>query len=286
MHEILHILLHTFIDALKTLPFLFVAYLLIEYIEHRASDKMISSLSKLGKFSPIAGAAAGLVPQCGFAITTTRLYTGGIITLGTLVAVFISTSDEAIPVLLSSPEHYRYVLYLIAIKFVVGTAFGFITDLFVKKRRLKSDEPSHEHDHIHEHCHDDCCDHGIWRPAFKHTFRSFLFIFGSLLVFETILHIIGEDAIASLFLSGSAAQPILAALIGFIPGCAPSIILSEMFVSSAVSFPALVAGLITNTGIGLVFLFRSNKNIKQNILFTLFLFVLASSTGMLMQWLI
>ncbi len=279
MKMILELLLDVVLDSLKTVPFLFLSYLLIEYVEHKASEHFLHKLASIRKTGPLLGSALGIVPQCGFLVSSIRLFTGGLISFGTLAAIFISVSDEALPVLLSNPKTVSAILPLVAIKLLLAICFGYLIDTISKPH----DTPHHDHEILHSHCEEDCCDNGIVRPVLKHTAKSWVFILLSLLIFETVLFLLGESVLTSLFLSGSVLQPVFASLLGLIPGCASSIMLSELYASSAISFGSLTAGLIANSGIGLVFLFRSNRNSKQNLTIALLLFVLGCVTGFILQ---
>lgn len=275
-------LLDSLIDALKILPFLFLAYLLIEYIEHKASHRLISMLSRFGRFSPAVGAATGIVPQCGFSVASAKLYAGRIISFGTIAAVFIATSDEAIPILLSHPESYGYIWKLAVIKFAVAAAAGFILDeLFKGESSDKSHSDAHEH--LHEGCPHDECEHGVLLPAVKHTLTSMLFVFAALAAVNIIVAFVGENAISSIFPQSRMLQPLIASIFGFIPNCASSIILTELFVQGAISFGALMSGLVTNAGVSYIVLFRSNKNQKRNIILTCIIFFLSLLCGYITQ---
>ncbi len=254
--------LDALIDALKLLPFLFAAYLFIEYLEHRASNKLVASLSKFGRLSPVIGAAAGLVPQCGFSVSAANLFAGRIISLGTLFAVFAATSDEALPILLGSNAR-GYALPLLAVKFAVGAAAGLLIDALHK--RPASDEHLEAHDELHAHCAHECCEHGIVRTALRHTLMSFLFILASILLINVLLMLVGETTLAALFAGSGLLGTVLASLVGFIPGCGASILLTELFVGGAISFGSLCAGLTVNSGIGLLVLVRGNKRRRENL---------------------
>jgi hypothetical protein len=282
LSEAVHLILHGLVDTLELLPFLFAAYLLIEYIEHRASDKLVALLSRFGRFSPVAGAVTGIVPQCGFSITSAKLYAGRLISFGTLAAVFISTSDEAIPILLSHPEHYGYIWKLIVIKLIVAGIAGFAIDALYQKPE-DTQNHSQAHDHMHHGCAHDACEHGILRPAIIHTLQSALFIFLVIFAVEVVVELVGDATIASLFTQSILVQPFVAALVGFIPNCASSIILTELFATGAISFGALVAGLITNAGVGYVVLFRSNKDSKRNLSLVGITLLLGLLTGYVLQ---
>ena len=235
----LDVFLDALIDSLKTLPFLFAAYFLIEYLEHRASSKMEHGLQKLGKFGPIGGALLGVVPQCGFSVAAANFYAGRIITVGTLLAVFLSTSDEALPILFSHPEQMQYILPMLLIKVASGIVFGFLADLILQRFfHPKKEKP------FEELCADcDCDHHSLLHSALHHTISIFLFILVVNLVLGYAIYFIGEDRISGLLLNGSVFQPFLTALIGLIPNCAASVILTELFTLGSLQFGSCVAGL-------------------------------------------
>lgn len=278
------IILDAIIDSLKMLPFLFGAYIIIEYVEHRASDRLQRALGRGGRFGAVGGALLGCFPQCGFSVAASNLYAGGLITSGTLIAVFLSTSDEAIPILLSNPGSFGVLVELIAIKIVISMCVGLIIDFFPKKLFAKS-APIQDHGKVHDdlcgHC--GCNEHGVFPSALHHTVHTFGFILAVVLIMNTLLSIIGEAQLTSFLTTNSIFQPAIAALIGLIPNCAASIVLTELFLAGTISFGAVVSGLLSGAGIGLVVLFKTNKNIKQNIKITAVLYGVAVISGMAIQ---
>ena len=259
LHSISHALLHSLKELLFTVPFLFLAYLLMEYIEHKASTKMESSISKIGKFGPFLGTGLGLIPQCGFSASCSNLYATGLITEGTLIAVFIATSDEAIPLLLSKPEVTSDIWKFIVVKIVFGILIGFMVDLMLKIMKIKK-EPV-------ELCEDCGCEeeNGIIKPALKHTFRTALFIFIVSLALGIVMEFVGEDILHKVLLTDSYAQPFVASLLGLIPNCSVSVALIELYSEGVLSFGAACAGLCSGAGIGLAVLFKTNKSFKENM---------------------
>lgn len=268
----LEVILDAVLDALKTLPFLFAAYLLLELLEHRRAGKPPVLLQKLG---PLGGAVLGCVPQCGFSVAAANLYAARFITPGTLLAVFLATSDEAVLILLSQPQALPEVAKLLGVKLVAGAAAGFLLDLALRPSTQPNPHP------LCEEAHCGCGEggHGIAGAALRHTLRIFLFLLGINLVLGLALHIIGEEALSRLLLSGSVFQPLLAGLLGFIPNCAASVLLTELYLSGALSFGSAVAGLCTGAGLGLAVLFRVNRPQKQNFAFMGALYVAAVLTG-------
>lgn len=281
MEEFWDIILDTLLDSVKMLPFLFGAYLLIEFLEHKASDKLKNALSKSGNHGIVVGAILGTVPQCGFSVAAANLYSGKVITLGTLIAVFISTSDEAIPVLLSSPGNAGVLLKLIIAKIVIALIAGFLVDFVLKARHVQENEPElQDHNVLCHHC---GCEHGIIRSAIKHTVSIFLFILLVSFVLNGLITWIGQDTISKVLLTDSVFQPFIAALIGLIPNCAASVMLVQLFLAGSLSFGSVVAGLCTGAGIGLAVLFRANRNWKKNLLILLLLYGIGSISGLMIH---
>lgn len=271
----LDILLDAVLDTLKALPFLFGAYLLIEFLEHRASGKLTAALSKMGPLGPIGGAVLGCVPQCGFSVAAANFYAGRLISPGALLAVFLATSDEALPILLSRPQAMPDLLRLLGVKLIAAAAFGLLTDLVCKRfLKLRQDEP------FHDLC-DDCdCEHeGVFKAALHHTIKIFLFLLLINLALGFAIYFVGEENISRLLLSGSVFQPLLAALIGFIPNCAASVILTELYLAGSLSFGSAVAGLCTGAGLGLAVLFKTNRHPRENFALAGVLYVAAVVTG-------
>ncbi len=282
-------LLDVFLDACKdsllTLPFLFGVYLLIEYLEHKGSDKMGGALRKMGPFGSVGGAVIGCIPQCGFSAAASNLYSGRLITMGTLVAVYISTSDEAIPVILSqiadSGEIWSLIPKLIVSKVVIAIVTGIIVDTVIKFIvRPKDDEPFKD---LCAKC--DCDHHGILHSALHHTLHIIIFIFIINLLLGCVMEFAGEQTVEKLMMTDSWIQPLIAALIGFIPNCGASVVLTKLYIGGTVSFGALVAGLSTGAGVGLVVLFRTNKKHKQNFIIMGILYAAAAISGIIIQML-
>ncbi|MBR5121135.1 MAG: arsenic efflux protein [Oscillospiraceae bacterium] len=280
MELVLHTALHTLIDTAKMLPFLFGVYLLIEYLEHKASEKMEKAVAKLGTFGPVGGAVLGCIPQCGFSVAVSNLYAGRLVSIGTLLAVFIATSDEAIPILLANPQKAGDILKLILAKIIIAVLFGFVADFLVKLLRKWGkfkDEPND----LCENC--GCEEKGILHSAIIHTLQIFAFLFAVSFVFGLVIELLGEETINGLLMSGSVFQPFLSALIGLVPNCAPSVILTELYISGSLSFGSVIAGLSTGAGLGLVVLYKTNKNLKQNIIITASLYLAGALSGMIID---
>jgi hypothetical protein len=268
------------LDSARMLPFLFAAYWLIEYIERRHSAGIEHALAGGGRFGFVPGAVLGCVPQCGFSAMAAELYGSKVITLGTLLAVFLATSDEAIPLLLANPEAWGSLLALVGVKLIVALAAGFCID-FVFRGLLPSDlrggytGRSDEVD-CHEHVEED----GIFVAALKHTLSIFVFILLFNIVLNIIIGLVGSDVLGTLVAESGFWQPALAGLIGLIPNCVASVLITQLFVAGQLSFGGAVAGLCTGAGVGLAVLLRVNKKPKQNVLIILLLYGIGVAAGM------
>lgn len=273
--KILDVILDAVIDSAKVLPFLFAVYLLIEYIEHRSSDKLGKALQKMGPFGAVGGSILGAIPQCGFSVVASNLYTGRLISMGTLIAVYLSTSDEAIPLLISNPEFADKLWKLILIKTLAGIAAGIIVDVILRiAGRNQSEEPFKE---LCDDC--DCEHHSILHSALHHTLHIIIFILAVNLILGFVMEFAGIDAVKTIMMSDSAFQPFIAAIVGFIPNCAASVVLTQLYMQDIVSFGALISGLCTGAGMGLLVLFKINKHYRENFLIMGILYISAVATG-------
>lgn len=271
------ILEHALLDSLQTLPFLFLAYLLIEFLEHHASGKMEKALAGSGKLGVVIGALLGCVPQCGFSAIAANLYAGRIITLGTLMAVFLSTSDEMIIIMLSEPGHVGEMLLLIGIKVVIAVLAGLVIDFIVKRNNGSGEE------NIKKLCSGCGCEHGIFLSALKHTVSIFAIVLAANIVLGGLIHLVGEENLGKFMLSGSFFQPILAAVIGLIPNCAASVLITELYIGGAFTLSSAVTGLCAGAGVGLIVLFRANRNLKDCVRIILLLFGISAAAGLLLS---
>lgn len=274
------ILLDTLFDALKTIPFLILAYIIIELIEHRAKNKFEKFLSGFGRNGAAIGALLGVVPQCGFSVAAANLYANRIITAGTLLAIYISTSDEAIPVLLSSPEGAVKIIPLILSKVFLAIVAGTLID---KSGMLKAPEKDIEYvEEMHSHCHTDD-DEGLVRAIIRHTAETFVFILIVMLSLNIAIFYMGEDRLAAFMMDGSVFQPVLAGLVGLIPNCAASVVIAQLFAEGALSFGSALAGLSTSAGLGLIMLLRADVDKKEILKIALLLFIIPVAVGMVLQ---
>lgn len=280
MQNILEILQDTAIDTIKLIPFLFITYLIMEYIEHKTSNKLRDTIKKSGKFGPLLGAVVGIFPQCGFSVSATNLYAGRVITIGTLIAVYITTSDEMLPILLTEAVPITTILTILGIKLVLGIIAGVIVDFIFKFVKKEHQEQDIEELCEHEHCH---CEEGIVSSATKHTLNITIFIFVITLILNGIITYIGEDTIAHFISKNVILGPIIAGLIGLVPNCASSVILTELFISNVISMPVLISGVAVNAGVGLLVLFKTNKNIKENVSIIGILYTIGVISGIVLE---
>lgn len=264
MHEILHLLVHTLKDNVLILPFLFLTYLVIEALESRAGGKMERFLAGARRAGPAIGAAAGLVPQCGFSAAASSLYAGGVITAGTLIAVFLSTSDEMLPILLSEAAPPVLIGKLLAVKLCCALLVGYGVDLV--RRRAGGAEPSLHIDELCEHSHCSCHEHkGIVRPALIHAAEIFAFLLVISFALNCVVEFLGEDKLAALILNRPVVGELIAGLIGLIPNCAASVVLTKLYLAGGMRAGALLAGLLAGSGVGMLVLFRTNRRLRDDL---------------------
>lgn len=282
----LEIIEDTLIDSIKLLPFLFITYLIMEYIEHKMGEKSKNAIKKSGKFGPIIGSFLGIFPQCGFSVSATNLYAGRVITLGTLIAVYLSTSDEMLPIFISEAVSPVIIMKILAIKLVIGMIAGFIIDFVVhamNKKNKKGEEENIEIENLceHDHCH---CENGsILKSALKHTINIFIFIIIITFVINILVYLIGEENISNLLLNRKILGPVIAGFIGLIPNCAASVIITNMYLENLISAGSMIAGLLTGAGVGLAVLFKTNKKLKENIKIVILLYGIGVISGMILE---
>ena len=275
----LEVLEDALIDSIKLLPFLFITYLIMEYIEHKTSDKAKKAIKKSGKFGPAIGAILGIFPQCGFSVSATNLYAARVITLGTLIAVYLSTSDEMLPIFISEAVPAITIIKILGIKLLIGMIAGFIIDFVLRLKNKEQDEKIVDLCEK-EHCH---CEHGIFKSALKHTIHIFIFILLITLVINTIIYFIGEDTLANFIQLNPILGPIIAGLIGLIPNCAASVILTQLYLENLITAATMISGLLVGAGVGLAVLFKINKGIKENIKITALLYSIGVISGIIIE---
>ena len=327
MHEVWHVVEHALLDTLKIAPLLLVVYFLIEFLEYKKIMQFQKSKMLKGKASPVFGSLFGSLPQCGFSVITTDLFTKGTVSVGTLLAVYIATSDEALPIMLSHGDSWLQLLALIGCKIALGIAIGYLAMwLYPKVFKTKNlhynienahnenehnhkyEDEHHEHnhdkEHTHEHKYDEvsyseessktpqsklkkleqhigCCNHDLestkfdWKHPLLHCIKILLFILIINILFGAMVEWIGEDKLMDFLSQSSALQPLLAVLIGLIPNCASSVVITELYLLGGLSFGAILAGLSVNAGLGLMVLFKQDKKPKE-IVFILAMLIIPS----------
>ena len=247
-------------DTLKLLPYLLVTFLVLEIIEHKFSKRSQKVLSKNKKYGPALGGVLGALPQCGFSSMASNLFSARVITMGTLIAVFLSTSDEMLPIMISEKVDISLLVKIISFKVIVGIVVGFIIDIVYHR---KQDKEIIKEICEHEHCH---CEHdGVVVSSIKHTLKIGIFIFIANIVINLIIFNVGEDTVSNLLLNGNIFTYFISSLVGLIPNCAGSVIITELYLSKMISIGTMLAGLLTGSGLGILLLFRTNNNIKENI---------------------
>ncbi|MBQ7917749.1 MAG: arsenic efflux protein [Clostridia bacterium] len=305
MEEFLHVLLHSLIDTAKLLPVLFVVYFLIELLEYKNIFKFEKSKLLKGKSSPVMGALFGSVPQCGFSVISSELYSKRKISIGALIAVFVATSDEALPLMISNYKAIPSLLLLLAVKIVMAIIIGYFAMLLYNKvfkfekienKSLENNKENHsekeqldehkdEHEeHLHACCHHDLQDEKFdWKHPLIHCLKITLYIFIFNVVFGMIVELVGEDNLISFLGTNHFLQPLLAVIIGLIPNCVSSVVITELYLAGGLTFGSIVAGLSVNAGIGLIVLFKENKNKKENLFIVLSLIIPSLVFGYLLH---
>ena len=269
------------IDSVKLVPFLFITYLIMEYIEHKTGNKTKNIIKKSGKFGPFFGSLLGIFPQCGFSVSATYLYAGRVITLGTLIAVYLSTSDEMLPIFISEAVPAITIIKILFVKFIIGMIAGFIIDALIRIFNKNENQEEKIEDLCEkEHCH---CDHGIVKSALKHTLNIFVFILIITLLINIAIYFIGEERIADFIQINPILGPAITSLIGLIPNCAASVILTQLYLEKVISASTLISGLLVGAGVGLAVLFKTNKGIKENIKVIAILYVIGIISGLGIQ---
>lgn len=260
------VIFDTIIDGVKLLPFLFLTYLGMEFLEHKTTAKTKKMIKDSGKAGPFFGALLGAFPQCGFSTVASNLFSGKVITLGTLIAIFLSTSDEMIPVLLSEHVSLTFMLKLIGMKVVIGMIAGFIIDLF--SRKVVRTRPTYDMTRrIGSICNkDQCgCNGGVFKSSVRHTITTFAFIILISFALNTLIFCIGEDTLGSIILNKPVIGTLIAGVVGLIPNCAASVVLTQLYLGGVMSLGSTMAGLLAGAGVGIIVLFKENNNLKENI---------------------
>ncbi len=306
LHEILHVLLHSIKELAIMLPFLFLTYLGMEALEHRAGERTLARIRSAKRVGPLLGGTLGLVPQCGIAGGAANLYAGKVITAGTFLAVILATSDEMLPILISSGK-VGLIAKTLSFKLVFAVCAGFAFDRILHLYRKHKPHEHHRksygeccegHSHgedygieIHEMCHREGCDcsGGILRPALRHTLKVALLIFAVSFAVSLAVNFIGEEKLVGLLPDIPVLGELVAALVGFIPSCSVSVVLTEFYLSGIIGSGEMMAGLLVNGGVGLLVLFKMNRSegaMRKNIIFCAVLCALGVLGGLLAGFII
>lgn len=271
----IEIIKDTLLDTIKLLPFLFFAFLIIEVIEHKLMNKSEKIIKKSGKLGPLLGSVLGAIPQCGFSVIATNLYITRIISLGTLISIYLSTSDEMLVVLISHGTSINIILKLIITKVIIGLICGYLIDLIYRKKKKQNIHHICEHDHCE-------CEESLLKSIIIHTFKTATFILFVNFILNIIFNYFGEELLSKLLLKSSVLSPFISSLIGLIPNCGASIMLTELFLNNIITYNTCLSGLLTSSGISLAILFRSNNNIKENISIIVLVYLIGSLSGLLL----
>lgn len=257
------VVLHALLETLQILPLLFLTYLFMEYIEHKASDRAYSLMKKSGPAQPLLGSFLGALPQCGFSAVAANLYTGRVITLGTLVAVFMSTSDEMLPIMISGEVEPKRIVLIIVYKILVALLVGFGMDLCLRLLKVKKRDINIDEICDNDNCH---CERGIWASALHHTLTVSLFILCVTLVLNGAVFFVGEESLSRLLPTIPFVSHFVCALFGLIPNCAVSVAFTKLAVGGFISTGAMLSALFSGAGVGLIVLFRLNKHPRENLI--------------------
>ena len=274
------VLIDALIDSLKLIPYLLITFLILEFIEHKFSNKNEKILSNNKKYGPLIGGFLGALPQCGFSTMASNLFSKKVITIGTLIAVFLSTSDEMLPIMISEHVNIIVLIRIIGFKVLVGIIVGLIIDLIYKHSKFKTEE-------IHQMCeHDHCsCEHdGIIISSIKHTLKIYIFILLVNIIINITIFEIGEDSLRNLLMHKNVFTYFVASLLGLIPNCASSVIITELYLSNFITIGTLLSGLLTGSGLGILILFKTNKNIKENLLILSIIYFVGVMIGIIVDF--
>ena len=276
------------IDSFHVLPLLFIVFIAIEFIEYFYAEKINNFMKNTEKASPIIGSLAAIIPQCGFSVIASTLYIRKFITKGTLIAIYLATSDEAIPILLAAPEQTHFVVPIIGIKLIIGICAGYLIDFILKDNKYIP--IAQETDNNDEH--EGCCKHSVSQRRkreliihpVKHTLNIFVFILGITILLNFLIFVYGKYAMLHvIFGKIKILEPVITAFIGLIPNCAVSIALTMLLIKGSISFGAVMSGLLANAGLGILILFRHNENIKDTIKIITILLSISITSGLIIQ---
>ena len=275
-------LIDALLDTVKILPYLLITFVLLEFIEHKLSKKNEKFLMENQRYGPAIGGFLGALPQCGFSSMAANLFSNKVITIGTLIAVFLSTSDEMLPIMISEQVDMLIIIEIVLFKVIIGIIFGFIVDIIYTKK-------IDEHNHISDMCeseHCSCDKDGIIISSIKHALKIGLFILIVNIIINIIIYKVGEDSLSNLLLHKNIFTYFIASLIGLIPNCAGSVIMTELYLSNFITIGNLLSGLLTGSGLGILLLFKTNKNMKENFLILSIIYFIGVFIGVIVDLII
>ncbi len=274
------------IDTARLLPFLFLCYLMMEFIEHRASERSVNAISNTRSLGPLVGALLGAFPQCGFSAAAATLYAGRVVTIGTLIAVFLATSDEMLPIFIAEQVDPVVILKILGAKVAIGMVMGFLIDAAIHFAHRDSQDFLH----IHELCEDEGCEcddeehhHGIFLSSLKHTLQVALFIFFITFAINLVIALVGEDTFAAFIAANEGLSIVASAIVGLIPNCAASVVITELYLEGTLGAGAMMSGLLVSAGIGLLVLVRTNHHWRENIQILLVMVLIGIIWGTIIQ---
>ncbi len=284
LHTLEHVFVHVIEDNISIIPFLFVTYCIMESMEQAVASKTEGAVKYSGKMGPLFGGILGIIPQCGFSAAAASFYSGGVITLGTLLAIFLSTSDEMLPILISRTVPVVSILKILGVKALIGVAAGFLVDFGLKRIGKGHVVQKHIHDLCEqEHCHCEEEESSIWKSALIHTAKVFGFIFIVSVLLNLVLECGGEDVLEWFANNNSVLAAILTGMVGLVPNCAASVIITQLYLKQLISAGAMMAGLLVGAGVGVLVLFRTNRPVKQNVKIVGLLYVIGVIAGLLID---
>ena len=284
LHTLEHVLIHAVEDNIAVIPFLFITYCIMESMEHAVSAKTEGAVKYSGKMGPLFGGILGIIPQCGFSAAAASFYSGGVITLGTLLAIFLSTSDEMLPIFISQTVSGTTILKILCTKALIGVAAGFLVDFGLRKIGKGHVVQKHIHDLCEqEHCHCEEEESSIWKSALIHTLKVFGFIFIVSVLLNLLMERGGEEALEWFANNHSLLAAVLTGFVGLVPNCAASVIITQLYLKQLISAGAMMAGLLVGAGVGVLVLFRTNRPVKQNIKIVVMLYILGVTAGLLID---
>lgn len=278
----LDLIIDGLLDTLKILPYLFITFIILELLEHQLKENNEKLLRKNKKYGPLVGSILGSLPQCGFSSMASNLFSGRVITMGTLIAVFLSTSDEMLPIMIGEEVDILFVLKVVGFKVLIGIIVGYIIDLIYKKK-------TSEHIHIKELCDEEHCEcekHGIVLSSLVHSIKITIFVLFANIIINLIIFYISEDTLKNILLNKNLFTYFISSLIGLIPNCASSVIMTELYLSKLITIGNLLSGLLTGSGLGLLLLFKSNKNLKENFTIMSIIYFIGVLVGIIVDFII